>query len=239
MSTTTDPVELLERLRPVARLETLLPARDREAMLEKLLRADRESRVGAAHQPARRWLVGIGVSTVVLASVGTAAAAGLLPQSFTDVFSSWEQDGYAQLSETVRAGTAPGPDGSVFTVVTSRNEDGSFCAGAVFESPESAAEPVPSVFAENGSSCEPTPNREDFGANSAGSDTGSEYVFQVSAGPATTAVLESPGTEARPLILANGWLYGWLPANYDGSAVVNGYAPDGSLVGTYRVPILG
>lgn len=236
---TTDPVELLERLRPAARLETLLPARDRETMLQELLRADRDSPVRDAHQPARRWLVGIGVSTVMLASVGTAAAAGLLPQSFTEVFSSWEEDGYAQLSETVRAGTAPGPDGSVFSVVTSRNEDGSFCAGAVFESPESAAGSVPSVFAENGSSCEPTPNRQEFGTNSAGSNTGSEYVFQVSAGAATSAVVESPSAEARPLVLANGWLYGWLPADYDGSAVVNGYAADGSLVGTYQVPLLG
>ena len=224
-----DPFDVLTALRPAT-----VPDDDWAAA--ELARITVGTTPAARRRPTGRRVV---VSTVVAGAllaggVGTAAATGVLPDRLAALLGPIARETGTDPATVVRAATAPGPDGRVFTVLTwSGAADGTVCSAPLFETPASAAGPAPTDFAENGGMCEPRPNSGPFGAD-AGINWNDRYaVYEVSAGAAVRGELRLPDGSTHPAVLVRGWLYGWFPAGSAGE--LTGYAADGSVVGTVPV----
>lgn len=198
----------------------------------------------------RRRVAAIALSGALVVGGASAAAAagGLLPQSFTDVFSGWsrtsqgagpELDGPGVDPSTARrVASAPGPDGTAFTLVSARAAaDPAYrCTAVLFESPQSVEKPLPSVFQGSyGNGCGEVV-REDFGVNGVTTNPGTgTWTWSASTGNAVRATLVGPDGTSYPVVSDAGTFYGWFPATPDDRPpfVLTGYGEDGSEVGRY------
>lgn len=235
MNEKTDPLARLTGLRPT-------PALDEDWSAAQLSRIT-ASASGSARPPGRhrrKIVSGVLAGALLAGGIGTAAANDLLPDRLLDLLRmSTRPDIAAHTVE--RAGTAPGPDGRVFTVVTWDEDPASgytWCTAPVFETAESAAGPTPADFDENGGVCGPGGFPSDFGTESGITGDDPYVVYVVTAGAAVRGELRLADGSLHPTVLARGWLHGWFPA--DSGGVLTGYAADGSVVGTLdlsgRVP---
>ena len=185
----------------------------------------------------RGAVVGLALATATVSGAGIAAAAtGLTPQVFTDAFAGWKHwpgNDDADPATAVRVAEAPGPAGTVFSVLSTGGENGYGCRTAVFESAESAAEPAPSSFAGvYGDFCSSGPTFPTFGgAGVTFDELAATYV--VSAGDAVRAVVSTPDGTTYPALLVGGDFWGWFPKSADPTLVA--YAADGSVVGKVKL----
>lgn len=162
-------------------------------------------------------LLGVAAALPLTAGVGLAAASsGLLPQAFDNVFAHWgignPDEGIApvDLDSVRRAATAAGPDGQIFTVVAAGTKGGSTCHTALFETQASAAEPRPTAFIDvTDNWCAPEQTGS-FGGVSL-TNTDGYSAFHVSAGEAVDAVLRTTSGDRYPVILVDGYFWGWFP----------------------------
>ncbi|WP_336032488.1 hypothetical protein [Geodermatophilus sp. FMUSA9-8] len=238
MNKTTDPLTRLKALRPTPALDEDWSAAELTRITASTTASATEQRFPRRH---RRRIVSGALSGAMLAGgIGTAAAMDL-PERLLDLLGSMSADPDSAAATVQRAGTAPGPDGQVFTVVTWEEEPGheyAWCTSAVFETAASAAGPVPADFDQSGGLCGPSGFPNDFAVETGVLGTDPYVVYGVSAGTAVRGELRLPDGSIYPTVLARGWLHGWYPAGSDG--VLTGYAADGSVVGTLdfsgRVP---
>ena len=188
-------------------------------------------------RPARRRVVvvGVAVAATSIAGVGVAAANGLMPHSFTAAYSGWQHwPGHAADPATAeRVATAPGPDGTVFSVLSTGHGAADSCRTAVLESAESARQPLPGEFTDiYGDFCSDAPTLPDFGGVSVSyQDVAAGYT--VSAGDAVRAEVRTPDGQAYPALLVEGDFWGWFPRSARPTLV--GFAADGSVVGTVHL----
>lgn len=199
--------------------------------------------------------VAAGVVGVALLGAGAAAAAGLAPRAFTDVFAGWgtvspESEPGTQAVDPAKAervATAAGPGGTVFSLVAAPGRDGFSCVAVLFETPASASAPEPSDFVDaNGSSCADVPPADGRFGDMAAVDVQRQpdvlgerdvRVLSIWAGPATRAVVRTANGEVRPLLRFEGRFYGWFvgQGGDTGKALLIGYADDGSEIGRTQV----
>ena len=196
-------------------------------------RSSRSKRTGQLRAAA----VGVALAATTVSGVGIAAAAtGLTPQAFTDAFSGWKNwPGHndADPATAVRVATAPGPEGTVFSVLSTGGENEYGCRTAVFESAKSAAEPVPSRFTGvYGDFCSSGPTFPTFGgAGVTFDELAATYV--VSAGSAVRAVVSTPDGQKYPALLVGGDFWGWFPKSAHPTLVA--YDADGSVIGRVKL----
>ena len=202
---------------------------------------------------------------LVVGGAGAAAAAGgLLPQSFTDAFSGWgttPREGGSRYegpdaqavgpdragpaidpSTGQRVASAPGPNGTVFTLVTAHATDPAYqCTAVLFESPTSAGQPLPSDFRSSyHDTCQEGPAQGTFDMKGTHEPEKGVWTWSATAGDAVRATLVGPDGTSYPVLGEAGALYGWFPGHADlvgGTLatdrlyVLTGYAADGSVVG--------
>jgi ferric-dicitrate binding protein FerR (iron transport regulator) len=240
-----DPLTVITALRPRPEEDAAWTQQERAALLTRVLHSPRPWAPSRPSRLRRRTLT-LGLSGVlVVAGGGAAVAGGLVPQAFVDAFAYWQNQPSGENSPPVdpstaeRAATAPGPGGTVFTVVSAHAaDDPSFrCTTALFETPESAAQPGPAVFTDAfGSVCE-KPSHRTFGDGTNVAVTDGKYVWQIPAGDAVRGELRTASGEDWPVVLVDGSFYGWFPALEPGEPhpVLVGYAADGSEVGRTSV----
>jgi hypothetical protein len=235
-----DPLTVITALRPRPE-EHLWTEQERAEVRMRVLRSPRPT---APERPSRyrRRALTLGLSGVLaVAGGGAAVAGGLVPQAFVDAFAYWQDEPPGASGPSVdpstaeRAATAPGPDGAVFTVVIAHAADEPEwrCTTALFETPESAAQYGPSVFTDAfGSICEGPATRA-FGDAISVSKNDGRSVWQAGAGDAVRAELRTADGQTWPVVLVDGYFYGWFPAPGIGEpqAELVGYAGDGSQVG--------
>lgn len=230
MNETTDPLTRLEALRPTPALDEDWSAAEL-ARITAFTAAAPEQRFPRRHR--RKIVSGVLAGALLAGGIGTAAATGLLPDRLVELLSSSSADPNFAAATVQRAGSAPGPDGRVFTVVTWEENPASgytWCTAPVFETADSAAGPAPADFDENGGACGPSEFPDDFAMEWGISRTSPYVVYVVRAGAAVRGELRLPDGSTYPTVLARGWLHGWFPPGSDG--VLTGYAADGSVVGT-------
>ncbi|MGY2065268.1 hypothetical protein [Blastococcus sp. SYSU DS0619] len=240
MSPDRDPVTTLSALRPRTSVGELWAPAARDATLERVLleRGSPEAPAPArSPSPIRRLLLGGLAGAAVLAGgLGVAGAAGVLPQDFVDTFAFWAEDSGVDLATAERVGSAPGPDGLVFTVVRmTGGPNGVVCLAPLFETAGSLSGPVPSVFEDGGGACRPGSPVEAFGTNQGVNASEDTHVYWVAAGNAVRAELRLPDGVVYPTLLVDGGFYGWFPTGSEGEPVLTGYAADGTVVGEVEV----
>jgi hypothetical protein len=237
-------------------LTALRPHTDIDRLWDPRAQAAVRDRITAGHEPGpaatdelaarrrRRPLAVLALSGLVLAGgAGAAAAGGLVPQAFIDVFSGWQSVPVLDLpavdpATAERVATVPGPDGTEFTVLSAHAADDPAytCTVALFETQESAAGPA--TFTGTAASwCQDSPSTAPFGAGAGTEETDGRDVWWAPAGDAVRGELRAPDGGTRPVALVRGTFYGWTPAPVDGQprAELVGYAADGTEVG--RVPV--
>ena len=208
------------------------------------------TRPAAPRRLSRRRTLLVGGTFIAMTSIGVAAAAEVLDlgySSFAETFSHWGSgttEGGRQLvapSTAERAATAPGPDGTVFSVLRTPGEYA--CYTSVLETKASSAEPLPTSFVPtSGNWCDDEPIFEDFeefgglGVSFSyripGVDLPAEHglaAFDASAGDAVRAEVTTPTGKSYPALLVDGMFWGWFPGGE--AATLVGYAADGSVVG--------
>lgn len=199
-------------------------------------RTEHHVRARKSRRPRRGVVVGLVAAAPLTTGIGIAAATtGLIPGSFTDAFSFWGQGNPAadihpaDPGDAARMATAPGPDGTVFTVMSTA-EDGQYgCRTALLESKESAAQPQPTSFvAATGNWCASEPFTSAFGGASVDfiNDTAG---YTAVAGDAVRAEVRADDGTEYPALLVNGYFWGWFPTSE--YPTLTGYASDGSVVG--------
>ncbi|WP_346623742.1 hypothetical protein [Blastococcus montanus] len=237
MTERTDPLTRLKALRPTPALDEDWSAAEL-ARITAFTTAAPEQRFPRRHR--RKIVSGVLSGALLAGGIGTAAATGLLPDRLADLLGARSQPDLAAAT-VQRAGTAPGPDGRVFTVVTWEEDPATgytWCTAQLFETTESAAGPAPADFDENGGACGPSEFPNDFGTELGIGPTAPYVGYVTTAGNAVRGELRLPDGSTYPTVLARGFLHGWFPPGSDG--VLTGYAADGSVVGTLdfseRVP---
>lgn len=236
-----DLLAVVHRLRPTSEADQLWDPQEQAAARDRILAAGRPVDELAGRRRKRRPLAVLAFSGAVLvAGTGAAAAGGLMPQAFTDALSNWSSpstDGGPGVdpANAKRTATAPGPDGTVFTVLTAAAaQDPDYtCTVALFETKQSAAGPGPAAFEEASSNwCQQGPATGPFGAG--GLDVfGDYYVYYAVTGDAVRAELHTASGQAYPVVTSGGNFFGWYPAPAagEGRAELVGYAADGTEVG--------
>lgn len=238
---TQDRMTTLADMRPRTSLADLGTAQEQIALRERIM-ADRSGDASVVASRPRRLIAGAGVLAIgVLATPGVAAAVGngMRPQSFVDAYAGvWFGENRGVDESTVRrAGSAPGPDGGSFTVITARNDAGQTCITPLFETRASARSKAPDDFEGGFSFCRSESSTASFGIN------GVEYIetaaiWDANAGAAVSAEVRMPTGETYAAVLVEGYFFGWHPlvdAATSGRPTLTGYAADGSVVG--EVPI--
>ncbi|TYP81256.1 hypothetical protein [Blastococcus xanthinilyticus] len=240
MSAHRNSLDTLSALRPRTSVTAAWPPAVRDAALERVLldRGTPAAPVRSRFRLRRLAVGGLATGAVLTGGLGVAAGAGVLPQDFVDTFAFWAEDSGVDLSTAERNATAPGPDGLLFSVVTMSGPDGTVCVAPLFETPESASGPVPSVFEDGGGSCGPEPSTEAFGSNAAVNADDEAHIYWVPAGRAVRAELTLPDGSGYPAVLVHGGFHGWFPTASEGDPVLTGYAADGSVVGQVGIPRL-
>ena len=174
-----------------------------------------------------------------------AVAGGLVPQAFTDAFHHWTEPGLpgsprVDPATAERLAGAPGPDGTVSTIVSAHaGDDPDYrCTTAPFASPASAARPGPAVSTDAfGSVCRP-------GLHTAAFDSGllavsvsdGHHVWAAPAGEAVRAELRPASGEDWPVVLVDGTFSGRFPepAAGDPRPELVGFAADRTETGRTR-----
>jgi hypothetical protein len=173
-----------------------------------------------------------------------AVAGGLVPQSFVEAFSYWQDTPVAggpaiDPATAERVAVAPGPDGTVFSVLVAHAADDPAwrCTTALFETAQSAALPGPAVFIDAGSQCRRGPDTAPFGLGAGVAVSGDICVWDAPAGGAVRGELRTASGERWPLVLVDGTFRGWFPAPQAGDppAEFIGYAADGTEVGRAKL----
>lgn len=237
---TRDRLTLLNNLRPPAELDAVWTLEQQVAVRDRIVM----DRTPATTAPSRRRRVA-GIAAVLalglIASPGVAGAVGngMRPQAFIDAYDYWGNipKGAVDPATARRAATAPGPFGGIFSVLTAKNSEGLTCIGPVFESSASAKAVLPDNFNDGGSFCQEAPSTKPFGFASL-MYTRTAAVWWADAGGAVTGELRMPSGETYPVVLVQGYLFGWYPLPLrtpDESPTLIGYAADGSVVGQDRV----
>lgn len=221
---------VLAELRPTIRP---LDADWSHTTLARVMAAGPHAVIRGAGQRSKRRIAAIGVvvAASLVAGVGVASASGVMPQAFTDAFASWKSwpGKGADPADAERVATAPGPNGSVFTVMSTSDADGSSCRTAILETADSAEGPGPASFTQvYGDFCAEGPTFQTFG--NAGVDYTVVAAYMVSAGEAVRAVVQTPSGQEYPALLVHGDFWGWFPKT--AHPTLTGYAADGSVVGT-------
>ena len=185
----------------------------------------------------RAAVIGLALAATTVSGVGIAVAVtGLTPQAFADTFAGWKNwPGHddADPATAVRVATAPGPAGTVFSVLSTDGENEYGCRTAVFESAKSAAEPVPSRFTGvYGDFCSNGPTFPTFGHPGVTFDE-LAATYMVAAGPAVRAEVSTPDGQKYPALLVGGDFWGWFPKSAHPTLVA--YAADGSVVGQVKL----
>jgi hypothetical protein len=206
---------ILDALRPRTTVEQLWPSGNRDAAYQAIIATDPAAEVVVPRRPSHRTrrLATVAALSVlaVPGGLGVASAAGILPESFVGNYRLWQQDTGVDPATMTRAGTAPGPDGTVFTVWTAKNPSNDYlCIAPVFESAASAAAPAPSVFEESGNGCQVLDLKMAFGENKWITSANGRHTFAVTAGDSTRAALRLHDGSVRPVIRVEGNYVGWF-----------------------------
>jgi hypothetical protein len=254
-----DALATLTALRPDTRRMQGWSAQEQAATRERIMATD-ATLEDAAHRAARPVLpvagrrkhaaaVALG-ALVVVSGAGAAAAGGLVPQAFVDAFTHWRTwpgDHRVDPATAVRIATAPGPDGTVFTLVAAHADDDPDhqCLVTLYETQQSTRQPGPAVFQDvSGNWCQDGSTDEPFGATTAvdvasGAGysrvgvTGDTWVWSTSTGSAASARLRTTDGQTYPVLTYEGRFFGWFPAPEDGQdrPVLTGYDADGTPIG--------
>ena len=238
---TRDRLTILSDIRPQVTLDAVWTPEQQTAARKRIL-ADRP--VASSRRPGRaRATVLAGALTLgVIALPGVAAAIGngMQAQAFFGAYDYWFDDPLGTVDPTTadRAATAAGPDGQVFSVVTAKTTDGRVCMAPVFESSTSSRAALPDYFQDvAGSFCVDGASTAPFGPDTLGR-TDSGAVWWAHAGDATTAEQRMPSGELYPVVLVEGYFFGWFPLPpgddfdiHEDFPTITGYAADGTEVG--------
>lgn len=256
MSTRTDRTPGVDGPDLLAVVDSLRPSTDVDQLWDPIEQADVRERILTAAQPGdelaerrgrkRRPLVVLAASGLVVAGgAGAAAAGGLMPQAFTDAFSSWQSTPATSTPQVdpanaERVATAAGPDGTVFTVLTaSATDDPDYaCTVALFETAQSATAPGPAAFTEASDNwCRKGPETAPFGSGANIDVSDGYYVWWTAAGDAVRAELHTASGQTYPVVRSRGTFFGWFPARAEGEpqAELIAFAADGTEVG--REPV--
>jgi hypothetical protein len=226
--------DVLEELRPDP--VTMDPTWSHETLTRVMAGDSHSTRARTPRLGKRRVaMVSLAVVATSVAGVGVASANGLMPNSFTDAFSGWQHwPGHSADPATAeRIATAPGPDGMVFSVLSTGHGHGDSCRTSVVESAESATHALPDAFTNiYGSFCSDAATAPTFGSTAV-SNQDVAAGFTVSAGNAVRAEVRTPDGQAYPALLVEGDFWGWFPRTAHPTLV--GFAADGSVVGTVRL----
>jgi hypothetical protein len=228
--------DVLETLRPDP--VTPDPTWSQET-LTRILHSDTATRPLAPGRRRRLAVVALAAALTSLAGVGVASAGGVMPLAFMDVFSPrWHAgpiNGHPPVDPATakRVATAPGPDGTVFSVLSTGHGQPYSCRTALIESADSAALSGPATFTDVTSSfCSDAPSAPTFGlADISYQDVAAGFI--VSAGDAVRAEVRTKDGEEYPALLVEGDFWGWFPTSAHPTLVA--FAADGSVVGTVRL----
>lgn len=241
MTASRDPLVTLTALRPRTTVDKAWPAVNRTATYEGITATTRS--VTEATPKRRRTprlvaialLAGLGVP----AGIGAANAAGLLPDAFIRNYASWRQDTGVDPATATRVATAPGPDGTVFTVWTAKAPNGTVCIAPLFETATSAKAPQPSAFEANGSTCQPAERHQSFGVSSGINADDKNHTYQVSAGDTARAELRLHDGTVLPAIRVENNYLGWYPtAHGQKPPVLTAYDLAGNVIGRLQLKYL-
>lgn len=226
--------ELLSELRP--KVAPLDPEWSNETLTRVLASTPTPGPARTA-RPRRRHIAAVGVAVVAsFGGITVASASGLMPQAFTDEFAMWKDwPGRSTDPATAkRAATAPGPNGLVFSVMSTANGQADSCRTSVLETAESAKLPGPADFtAIFDNFCSDEPSLPDFGGVSVNFHADSANGYVVSAGEAVRAVVTTPDGQEYPALLVEGDFWGWFP--FGERPTLTAYAADGSIVGSVNL----
>lgn len=213
----------------------ILPSVDRDVAAARRWAT---ANTGAQKHLRRRMLPTLLVATAALGGgVGVAAASGLLPARFSHIYADWHDAPVGVDPATAqRVASVPGPDGTIFTVITARNAT-MRCTAAVFERPASAARPAPEVFEDLGSQCTHLEDKPVFGTELGVSQTaGAEGSYSLAAGKAVAASLRLPDGTILPTVVSSGRIFGWFPASLGtGTAFLTASDENGTPIGSVPV----
>lgn len=241
MSHDHDRIALLSQIRPTSAVDRAWDARDQDAALARVLADTGGSAAPAPVRPPRRAraaAIAAGLAAGVVAAPGIAAAVGdgMRPQAFLDVYSYWATDnpqGVVRAETARRAATAPGPDGSQFSVLMATNSEGTTCLAPLIESGPSADRDLPDLFTDGGSLCVSADAPPQQIGPVLVSPTDTATVWYGHAGDGTRAELTMPDGAEYPALVVDGHLFGWYPLP-DGTAAgiptLTVYGPDGTVL---------
>ncbi len=236
---TKDPLTTLEKLRPSDTVSAeLWPENVQDAVRTRIMAT--ENNIGATKAPRRRVGAIVLVAAICAAVVvGCAAATGMMPKAFTDMYSGWQTmpgtNGGIDPSTAERVGSIPGPDGTLFSVFVAHGANGWRCVAPVFEASADIDKVGPSKFIGLGHGCR---SIDLYGADSFGGGAGyeagpHEATYDAGAGGAVRAELHTADGQIYPTILAEDRFYGWIPLSLTSPRpTLVGYAADGTVVGT-------
>lgn len=245
----TDPLNVLVVLRPSGELPLEWTEAEQIVARQRILSAPAAAMALPAPRWRRRRLLtgGAAALAVAVGGIGVATATGLMPSAFTDEYSQsfLEQPLHGQKgidpSKAERLASTPGPDGSTFTVMVARGRGTYVCTTSLFEAtPISGRGPI--TFDGGGSVCQTAMENGPYGQAFGGAETNyvphhNAMMLRVTAGMATSAKVRTVTGQVIPMILAEGWFYGWCPNEPSPARfpTLTGYAADGSVVGTSTV----
>lgn len=215
--------------------------------------------------PSRRSrAVAVGATGVLTVGLGVTAAAAAqddaasgFTRSFVAFFDSWAHDADQREADdprpavdpagAERLASRPGPGGTTFSVVSADGPDGYACTATLFETPASAARPVPEAFVDaDGSSCRAIDPQAPFASDLAVDvqrlpdvlGVGEVVVYSLSAGEAATVELRSGGRPQPPgavVLTEDGRFHGWYAGDPTVAATLVALDADGVEIDRVRV----
>ncbi|MFI8658541.1 hypothetical protein ACIGKR_00980 [Rhodococcus qingshengii] len=244
---TKDLLTTLEKLRPSDTVSAeLWPENVQDAARTRIMAT--KNNIGATKAPRRRVGAIVLVAAICAAVVvGCAAATGMMPKAFTDMYSGWQTmpgtNGGIDPSTAERVGSIPGPDGTLFSVFVAHGANGWRCVAPIFESAEDLDQRAPSDFSHLGDSCFPAADPDMYPEEASPFALGGgagimvagphEATYDAGAGGAVRAELHTADGQIYPTILAEDRFYGWIPLSLTSPRpTLVGYAADGTVVGT-------
>ncbi|GAA2031194.1 hypothetical protein WDZ16_16145 [Pseudokineococcus marinus] len=235
-----DRLTVLRQVRPEPSLDVVWTADEQRSVLARIL-ADRRTGEQQAAVPRRTKRAAVaGVAALALmAAPGLAVAIddGIKERAFVDAYGYWAETlgGPVDPAAATRVVTAPGPYDGTFSVLASTSSEGMTCVATVFETASSATADLPDDFNDGGSFCHEAPSTRPFGLDTIMyGDTA--VVWWAHAGDAVTGELVDTDGAVYPVVLAEGYLFGWYPSpsrEPDDRPTLVGYAADGSEVGRF------
>jgi hypothetical protein len=249
----TQPFDVLVALRPSSDIPVEWTDNEQLAARQRIVTSAYPVTVRTRSTRRRALIAGAVAFAVALGGVGAATATGLLPSKFTDAYQQSFHDqpltGQSGIdpATAARVSTQPGPNGSIFTVMVAKGSGSYVCITSLFEAAPVSG-PWPSTFDDAGSVCQT--DRENNPFKSAFGESSLNPVYKrhamavtFTAGKAATAEIRTVTGQVIPMVLVEGWLYGWFPLEVSPAGdftperfpTVTGYATDGSVVGTFRL----